>query len=105
MAILASSDAATNGRLSDAGDVSDDDVDASAASTEAAAIAAAAAAALSFCCTTCGQITFGTMSVRGMDRTETWTEADLPAAAGGNTCSSGRLANLLAKVSPGMVIL
>ena len=43
----------------------------------------------------------------GMERTETWTEEDRPTAAGGKACSSGAGeagANLLAKVSPGMVM-
>ena len=42
-----------------------------------------------------------------MERTETCTEEDRPTAAGGKACSSGageEGANLLAKVSPGMVM-
>ena len=57
----------------------------------------------------CGQMTLGTDSHLGIDRTETCTEEERPTAAGGKKCSSGAAAevdwaNLLANVSPGMVM-
>ena len=60
----------------------------------------------------CGQMTLGTaeFAVLGIERTDTCTDEERPTAAGGNECSRGAApaagdeANLLAKVSPGMVM-